>query len=132
MPASLPPSIGTMPPVINEAPSPLSHATVDAPSSGWPTRRIGTACAAPCWAASPARRSCPVRIGPGATTFTRTPRDVYSSAARQADDPATAALDDEERAQLNSLLRRIAEQQALAPGVHPGFRRLGRRGASGA
>jgi hypothetical protein len=40
----------------------------------------------------------------------------------------TAALGDEERAQLASLLRRIADEQALTPGVHPGFRRIGQRG----
>jgi DNA-binding MarR family transcriptional regulator len=39
----------------------------------------------------------------------------------------TAALEDDERAQLLALLRRVAEEQDLAPGVHPGFRRLGRR-----
>jgi DNA-binding MarR family transcriptional regulator len=39
----------------------------------------------------------------------------------------TAALDDNERAQLLALLRRIAEEQNLRPGVHPGFRRLARR-----
>ncbi|HEV7528469.1 MAG TPA: MarR family transcriptional regulator [Solirubrobacteraceae bacterium] len=55
-----------------------------------------------------------------------------AAVARQHEQALTAALDDEERAQLASLLGRIAEQQALAPGVHPGFRRLGRRGANGA
>jgi DNA-binding MarR family transcriptional regulator len=40
----------------------------------------------------------------------------------------TAALDRDERAQLLELLRRIAEEQDLAPGVHPGFRHIGRRG----
>src|SRR5258707_6978050 len=47
--------------------------------------------------------------------------------ARQHEDTITAALDDNERAQLLTLLRRIAEEQNLRPGVHPGFRRLGRR-----
>ena len=47
--------------------------------------------------------------------------------ARQHEDTITAALDDSERAQLLTLLRRIAEEQNLRPGVHPGFRRLGRR-----
>jgi DNA-binding MarR family transcriptional regulator len=37
-----------------------------------------------------------------------------------------AALDDEERHQLASLLTKIAEEQGLSPGVHPGFKRLGR------
>ena len=39
----------------------------------------------------------------------------------------TAGLNDDERTQLLTLLRRIAEEQNLRPGVHPGFRRLGRR-----
>jgi DNA-binding MarR family transcriptional regulator len=39
----------------------------------------------------------------------------------------TAGLDDDERAQLLALLQHIAEEQNLRPGVHPGFRRLGRR-----
>lgn len=36
------------------------------------------------------------------------------------------ALDDGEREQLAELLRRIAEQQGLTPGVHPGYREIGR------
>jgi DNA-binding MarR family transcriptional regulator len=35
------------------------------------------------------------------------------------------ALTESEKAQLGSLLARIAAQQGLAPGVHPGFRKLG-------
>jgi DNA-binding MarR family transcriptional regulator len=34
----------------------------------------------------------------------------------------TAALDDNERAQLRGLLGRISDQQGLIPGVHPGYR----------
>ena len=34
----------------------------------------------------------------------------------------TAALTDEERNQLAALLRKIADQQGLTPGVHPGYR----------
>jgi DNA-binding MarR family transcriptional regulator len=41
------------------------------------------------------------------------------------DEAICAALNEEERAQLGSLLRRIADQQGLTPGVHPGYRRLG-------
>lgn len=37
----------------------------------------------------------------------------------------TAALDDEERAQLRVLLARIADEQGLTPGVHPGLREPG-------
>jgi DNA-binding MarR family transcriptional regulator len=38
-----------------------------------------------------------------------------------------AALSKEERLQLRDLCRRIAEQQGLTPGVHPGYRWLGSR-----
>ena len=40
-------------------------------------------------------------------------------------DALCAALDASERAQLAGLLARIAAQQGLTPGVHPGFRKLG-------
>jgi DNA-binding MarR family transcriptional regulator len=36
-----------------------------------------------------------------------------------------AALDESERAQLADFLRRIADEQQLTPGIHPGFRKLG-------
>jgi DNA-binding MarR family transcriptional regulator len=48
--------------------------------------------------------------------------------AREHELAVTAALDADERAQLLVLLRRLAEEQNLPPGVHPGFRRMGRRG----
>jgi DNA-binding MarR family transcriptional regulator len=48
--------------------------------------------------------------------------------AREHELAITAALDGDERAQLRTLLRRVADEQNLAPGVHPGFRRIGRRG----
>ena len=47
--------------------------------------------------------------------------------ARQHEHAITTGLDDDERAQLLGLLRRLAQEQNLRPGVHPGFRRLGRR-----
>ena len=47
--------------------------------------------------------------------------------AAQHEQAITAGLDEDERVQLLALLRRIAEEQNLRPGVHPGFRRLGRR-----
>ena len=47
--------------------------------------------------------------------------------AREHELAIAAALDDDERAQLLALLRRLAEEQDLPPGVHPGFRRIGRR-----
>jgi DNA-binding MarR family transcriptional regulator len=43
--------------------------------------------------------------------------------ARQHEHAITAPLDDNERGQLLTLLRRLAEDQNLRPGVHPGFRR---------
>jgi DNA-binding MarR family transcriptional regulator len=39
-----------------------------------------------------------------------------------------AALDAGEREQLEQLLERIAREQGLQPGVHPGFARMGRKG----
>jgi DNA-binding MarR family transcriptional regulator len=38
-----------------------------------------------------------------------------------------AALSKEERMQLRDLCRRIADEQGLTPGVHPGYRELGRK-----
>jgi DNA-binding MarR family transcriptional regulator len=38
-----------------------------------------------------------------------------------------AALDAKERGQLAGLLERIVEQQGLTPGVHPGFKLMGRK-----
>ncbi|MDF2697953.1 MAG: Transcriptional regulator, MarR family [Labilithrix sp.] len=40
-----------------------------------------------------------------------------------------ASLDAEERETLTSLLVRIAEEQGLTPGVHPGFRQMGSAGS---
>jgi DNA-binding MarR family transcriptional regulator len=45
--------------------------------------------------------------------------------SREHQDTLCAALDESERAQLAGFLTRIAAQQQLTPGVHPGFRRLG-------
>lgn len=42
-----------------------------------------------------------------------------------------AALDASERAQLAGFLARIAAQQGLTPGVHPGYRKLGDPDAKG-
>jgi DNA-binding MarR family transcriptional regulator len=47
--------------------------------------------------------------------------------ARQHELAITAALDENERAQLLALLRRVAKEQKLTPAVHPGYRRIGRR-----
>lgn len=40
------------------------------------------------------------------------------------DDALVRGLDAGERAQLRALLVRVAEEQGITPGVHPGFRRL--------
>jgi DNA-binding MarR family transcriptional regulator len=45
--------------------------------------------------------------------------------AREHQDALCAALDESERVQLADLLRRIAHEQGLTPGVHPGYRKLG-------
>ncbi len=47
--------------------------------------------------------------------------------AREHELAITAALDKDERARLLELLRRLANEQELRPGVHHGFRRIGRR-----
>jgi DNA-binding MarR family transcriptional regulator len=50
--------------------------------------------------------------------------------AREHQEALCAALTEREREQLATLLRRIADQQGLTPGVHPGFSRLGRKPSS--
>ena len=54
-------------------------------------------------------------------------REVFKAIGRVARDHQEAllvALSDAERAQLSSLLQRIAEEQGLRVGVHPGFGRM--------
>jgi DNA-binding MarR family transcriptional regulator len=54
------------------------------------------------------------------------------SIARAHDDDLLTALDPEEREHLAGLLRRIADQQGLTPGVHPGYKQAaGRRQGGG-
>jgi DNA-binding MarR family transcriptional regulator len=50
--------------------------------------------------------------------------EAISRLAREHGDSLCAALNEKEREQLTSLLLRIAEQQGLAAGVHPGFGRI--------
>jgi hypothetical protein len=58
--------------------------------------------------------------------------DSIGRVAREHQQALCAALSAEEREQLAGMLLRIAEQQGLRPGVHPGFRTLGRgRGRGG-
>lgn len=52
------------------------------------------------------------------------------SAGKQAEKRLLASLTARERTQLQELLERVAEEQGLAPGVHPGYRYL-RPGRSG-
>ena len=55
--------------------------------------------------------------------------EAIGKIAREHDDAICAALNSEEREMLGALLGRIADQQSLTPGVHPGFSRLGRSSA---
>jgi DNA-binding MarR family transcriptional regulator len=52
--------------------------------------------------------------------------DRIGKVAREHQDALLSALSKEERHQLTSLLLRIADQQGLVRGVHPGYQRLGR------
>ena len=47
--------------------------------------------------------------------------------AREHDDALCGALNTEERLHLNALLARIAKEQKLSAGVHPGYRLMGRK-----
>lgn len=49
--------------------------------------------------------------------------------SRAHDDATCRALDGQERRQLAAMLRRLADEQGLTPGVHPGFSRIGREHA---
>jgi DNA-binding MarR family transcriptional regulator len=46
--------------------------------------------------------------------------------AREHQDALLAALDSDERSSLTALLQKIADEQGLTPGVHPGYRGLGK------
>jgi hypothetical protein len=46
--------------------------------------------------------------------------------ARAHQDDLCAALSETERTRLRELLEKIASQQELTPGVHPGYRKIGR------
>jgi len=48
--------------------------------------------------------------------------------AKDHQDSLLASLGKEEREQLADLLQRIADDQGLTPGVHPGFSKIGRKG----
>jgi DNA-binding MarR family transcriptional regulator len=53
-------------------------------------------------------------------------RDI-GRVAQEHNESLCAALSQCEREQLTEFLQRIADEQGLTPGVHPGFSRLGRR-----
>jgi DNA-binding MarR family transcriptional regulator len=48
--------------------------------------------------------------------------------AREHQDSLLSSLGKEERDQLAALLQRIADDQGLSPGIHPGFSRIGGKG----
>ncbi len=69
------------------------------------------------------RRQYALRLtGAGHATVRR-----IAAVARTHERDLCRGLDDAERATLVDLLGRIAKDQGLTPGVHPGFGRLGRR-----
>jgi DNA-binding MarR family transcriptional regulator len=57
------------------------------------------------------------------TTAGRETMTRIATVAREHERALTAAIDDHERAELAAVLRRLADEQGLTPGVHPGFRR---------
>jgi DNA-binding MarR family transcriptional regulator len=60
----------------------------------------------------------------GLTTAGKAVLRTIATVARAHDADICAALSDKEHATLRALLTRVAEQQGLAPGVHPGYRSL--------
>ncbi len=52
---------------------------------------------------------------------------TISELAREHEQALTAGLTGQQRKTLHELLSAVAEQQGLAPAVHPGYRQLGRR-----
>jgi DNA-binding MarR family transcriptional regulator len=74
------------------------------------------------------RRDSPTDRRSYALHLTETGREALEQIgriAREHQDSLCAALDESEQAQLTDFLKRIAAEQKLAPGIHPGFRRLG-------
>ena len=74
------------------------------------------------------RRDSPTDRRSYALHLTEAGRDVLEQIGRigrEHQDALCAALDKSEQAQLTELLTRIAAQQRLTPGIHPGYRRLG-------
>jgi DNA-binding MarR family transcriptional regulator len=74
------------------------------------------------------RRASPTDRRRHALYLTKKGREMLQQIDRVAgehQDALCAALTKPERAQLAALLRRIADEQGLTPGVHPGYRTLG-------
>jgi DNA-binding MarR family transcriptional regulator len=63
-------------------------------------------------------------------TGKKTLQAVGRVAAKQHEAELCASLNSGEREMLEKLLARIAEEQRLWPGIHPGYRRLGGREGS--
>jgi DNA-binding MarR family transcriptional regulator len=73
------------------------------------------------------RRDSPADRRSYALYLTRAGREILEQIGRigyEHQDLLCAALNESERAQLAGFLRRIADEQKLVPGVHPGFRKL--------
>jgi DNA-binding MarR family transcriptional regulator len=51
--------------------------------------------------------------------------------AREHQEALLGSLSSEERGQLAMLLRKVADQQGLVRGVHPGYQRMGKPGRAG-
>ena len=74
------------------------------------------------------RRDSPTDRRSYALHLTESGREVLGRVwriGREHEQSLCAALDASERAQLAGLLARVAAQQGLTPGVHPGYRGLG-------
>jgi DNA-binding MarR family transcriptional regulator len=74
------------------------------------------------------RRTSPVDRRLNALFLTEAGRTIVEQMGRISrvlEEALCAALDESERSQLAGFLARIAAEQGLTPGVHPGFRKLG-------
>ncbi len=69
------------------------------------------------------RRSYALHI----TEMGRSTLEAIGRIGREHQQALLAALSEDEQRELAALLQRIADQQGLAPGVHPGYARLGGR-----
>jgi DNA-binding MarR family transcriptional regulator len=76
------------------------------------------------------RRSDPKDRRPNALHLTAQGFEMLAAmgkVAQEHDEAVCAALTPAEKSQLTELLQRIAGEQGLTPGVHPGYRSIGRR-----